>query len=605
DKKNLSRLYEKAFEIASFLDDETKENLLYTIESGRFVNFYHLEDYDMSRKSMEWVIEKDKTQFLALQNILSVQERANFSGKLINLVEYNNYLMLFPEDPEVISNALNNRLFIKGLLMESERSHRDALSKTGDTIVLKMHEEYLSAKISLANLRSEFGVDHEILDSMESGIMQLEKEVSRRLGEAMALGDRSLNWKDIRDSLDEDEAAVEVIMFYHRTPPPRITYHPWYMAFIITSDMKDSPLYLRMFDAVEVIPDYEAYRGSMDTGSEDRSLDPGLYDRLWSKIDSVVEGKKTIYFSPDGLYHQVNVEALTDREENHVINKYEIRYVNTLADLLQEDREYGDNRRALLAGDPSFRMSLTSIPDPVPVETSRSVSEFQSRMFPGTYLSELPGTRTEVDSIGSMLESMGWDCSTLTGPAATEDAIASVQNPRILHLATHGFYAQNASQVSDSASNDNTRSYNFLDIDSYSRSCLFFSGAQSTLFYAYDYQEGSGDGILTAWEIMEMDLDSTELVVLSACETGLGDVLNSEGVNGLRRAFHLAGAKRVLISLWEVDDQATQLLMRKFYSGWLSGMDIDQSLAHAKRYLMTETEYAHSRYWAAFILSGI
>jgi CHAT domain-containing protein len=82
-------------------------------------------------------------------------------------------------------------------------------------------------------------------------------------------------------------------------------------------------------------------------------------------------------------------------------------------------------------------------------------------------------------------------------------------------------------------------------------------------------------------------------------------VLNSEGVTGLRRAFHLAGARRIMISLWEVDDDATQLIMRKFYSNWMSGMDLDQSLAEAKRYLRDETPYTHPRYWAAFILSGI
>jgi CHAT domain-containing protein len=139
----------------------------------------------------------------------------------------------------------------------------------------------------------------------------------------------------------------------------------------------------------------------------------------------------------------------------------------------------------------------------------------------------------------------------------------------------------------------------------YARSCLFLAGAQNTLFYAYDYDQGSSDGILTSWEIMEMNLDSTELVVLSACESGLGDVYDSEGVYGLRRAFHLAGADRVLISLWEVDDHATQLLMRRFFETWLGGMEMDRALVDAKNYLRTETPYTHPRYWAAFILSGI
>jgi CHAT domain-containing protein len=192
-----------------------------------------------------------------------------------------------------------------------------------------------------------------------------------------------------------------------------------------------------------------------------------------------------------------------------------------------------------------------------------------------------------VDSIASMLRASGWECTTLTGDEASEDAVFSASGPRILHLATHGFFAPDQIQVKDTLRKGETRSYDLHDPVNLSRSCLFFSGAQNTLFFAYDYQQGSGDGILTAGEIAEMDLDSTELVVLSACETGLGDILASEGVTGLRRAFRLAGARRVMLSLWEVDDQATQLLMREFYSNWLSGMEMDRSLVEAKKYLRT------------------
>ncbi len=605
DKENLALLYSEAYDIASFLDDENRESLLYFIESGRFADYYYLEEYDISRKSIEWVIEKDKARFLELQNILSIQERANFYGNLTHLADYNNFLMHFPEDPDVLTNALNNRLFIKGLLMYSESNQRDALAQSSDTSLTRIHDEYLSSKNRLSNLQSEFGVDHEILDSIEFRIQQLEKEISRRLGEGMENKYASLTWQDIRSSLGEDEAAVEVILFYHRTAPPRITLHPYYLAFIITRETVEQPRLLMLSDAVELIDEYNGYWDYMNAGNEHGLPDSRLYDQLWSKLDEAIEGKKTIFFSPDGMYHQLNVEALADREGNYMINKYKIKYVNSLKEVLKPHQDYGHNTHALLAGDPRFRMSLASFPDPVPVESIRSVSEFQSRMFPGTYLSDLPGTRTEVDSIGSMLKSQGWECTMLTGPAASEDAIAAVKNPRVLHLATHGFFARNTNQVSDTAAKDNKRGLYVFDMESFSRSCLFFSGAQSTLFYGYDYQEGSGDGILTAWEIMEMDLDSTELVVLSACETGLGDVLNSEGVSGLRRAFHLAGARRVLISLWAVDDHATQLLMREFYSNWLMGMDMDQSLAVAKRYMINETSYQHPRYWAAFILSGI
>ena len=285
-------------------------------------------------------------------------------------------------------------------------------------------------------------------------------------------------------------------------------------------------------------------------------------------------------------------------------DRYKIRYVNSLKEILNPARDYGMNHDALLAGDPRFRMSLAAVPDPVGEEHTRSTGTFQARMLPGTRLTDLPGTRTEVDSIGAMLESRGWECRVLTGNGASEEAVTSASNPRVLHLATHGFFAPSEERTVDTLSMD-TRGYYNINWESYARSCLFLAGAQNTLYYAYDYQEGSSDGILTSWEIMEMALDSTELVVLSACESGLGDIYDSEGVYGLRRAFHLAGAGRVLISLWEVDDQATQLLMREFYTKWLGGMAMDEALVAAKQYLRTETPYSHPRYWAAFILSGI
>jgi len=166
-------------------------------------------------------------------------------------------------------------------------------------------------------------------------------------------------------------------------------------------------------------------------------------------------------------------------------------------------------------------------------------------------------------------------------------------------------YAGREQEGNPEAGSTGNRSFRYTNVENMSKSCLFFSGAQNTLYFAYDYAPGHADGILTAYEISDMDLKGTELVVLSACETGLGDVLKTEGVTGLRRAFRLAGARRIMLSLWDVDDQATQLIMREFYANWLSGMDMDQSLTEAKRTLRDQTPYSHPRYWAAFILTGI
>jgi CHAT domain-containing protein/tetratricopeptide (TPR) repeat protein len=602
DRENLEKLYRDTERIASRLDGHEKEMLFYLIESSKRSNYYYLEEYGKARRSADRVVESDKARFLENQANMTLQERSRYLGNLTSLIDYNDYLMYFPDDSEVISNAVNNRLFLKSILLDAERLQKKALAGSGDTTLVRLHAEYTDRKILLSNLRSQFGEDRRILDSLEQVLQLTEREISRRLAGAMEGIERSFRWQDIRDKLREDEAAVEIVFFYHTTPPPVVTFHPWYLAFVITHEMKDHPLFLKLYDAPEVIPDYEAYRKAVETpGAAD--LDAGIYERLWARIDSAIAGKKTVYLSPDGLFNKVNVEALRDRDGLYVMDKYLVRNVYSLADLLQEQPVSSGNRVALLAGDPSFMMARDN--DPVPAEATRGLSDFQTRMFPGTRLTSLPGTRTEVDSIGSMLDARGWQLSVLTGPAATEDAVVSVKNPRVLHLATHGFFAETRVQLKDTISGDEMRSYNFQDAENQSRSCLFLAGAQNTLFYAYDYEQGKADGILSSWEIAEMELDSTELVVLSACETGLGDVLNSEGVTGLRRAFHLAGARRILLSLWEVDDQATQLLMREFYAHWLSGMDLDASLAAAKRYLINGTPYSHPRYWAGFILTGI
>jgi len=372
----------------------------------------------------------------------------------------------------------------------------------------------------------------------------------------------------------------------------------WYVAFIITAESEDVPGYVMVPVREKEGGKYTDYRSFMESDSHGM-----LSDDLWTLLDKEIRRKKKVYFSPDGGYHKFNLESFLAHDGDFAINTYSFRYVNSLKTLLLPDFDYGHNQYALLAGDPMFNMTLASVHDPVPGESMRGVSEIQTRMFPGTYLSDLPGTRVEVDSIGSMLNSFGWDCTTLTGREALENSISTARSPRVLHLATHGYFAETPGPGMDITPAEDVRGAFDFGVDSYARSCLFLSGAQSTLHYFYDYQEGNGDGILTAWEIMEMDLDSTELVVLSACDTGLGDVLSSGGIYGLRRAFHLAGARNVLISLWKVDDQATQLLMREFYSRWLSGLDMHTALYEAKLHLLNETEFKHPRYWAAFILS--
>jgi CHAT domain-containing protein len=207
------------------------------------------------------------------------------------------------------------------------------------------------------------------------------------------------------------------------------------------------------------------------------------------------------------------------------------------------------------------------------IAQSRAI-DFENRIFPA-----LPGTGREVEAISAQLP----DALVFSETNATEAVIKEHPQPGILHIATHGFFE--ASQDSPNP---------------LLQSGLILAGAALE-----DRQSGpEQDGILTALEVTGLDLRGTQLVVLSACETGVGELAAGEGVYGLRRALVLAGSHSQVISLWKVDDTATQELMVAYYDRLLSGMPRDAALRETQLAFLNSTEYRHPYYWAAFIGSG-
>jgi CHAT domain-containing protein len=177
---------------------------------------------------------------------------------------------------------------------------------------------------------------------------------------------------------------------------------------------------------------------------------------------------------------------------------------------------------------------------------------------------------------------------------ATKEALLQVRHPTILHIATHGFFFSSQMTAGD---------MDPLGLEvSLLRSGLLFAGANRTLMHE-ELSDQADNGIMTSLEVAGLDLHGTTLVALSACETGLGERGSSGEVIGLRRSFHVAGAQKVLVSMWQVDDSATALLMKRFYSTWLNGEDPYQALRHAAQEI--RKDYPDKPYfWAAFVLYG-
>jgi CHAT domain-containing protein len=201
------------------------------------------------------------------------------------------------------------------------------------------------------------------------------------------------------------------------------------------------------------------------------------------------------------------------------------------------------------------------------------VSSLRSRDLEGAALKPLPGTQIEVEEISSLLEKQRWQAQVYTREHALKEAVMEVKGPRVLHLATHGFFEPDE-QKSDQAGKAQSSAEDqppSLE-DPMLRSGLYFAGANRRLSRQATPAD-LDDGVLTAYEASQIDLQGTELVVLSACETGLGEVAAGEGVFGLRRALQVAGADSVLMSMWAVPDKETQELMALFYEKWLADED--------------------------------
>jgi CHAT domain-containing protein len=288
-----------------------------------------------------------------------------------------------------------------------------------------------------------------------------------------------------------------------------------------------------------------------------------------------------VYLSPDGIFNKINFITLYNPQtEKYVLNEISINYLTNTNVILNKT----NNGHAPV--DPKIQLFGNA-------DFSQGVSSTNST---GPAIDPLPGTGEEIREISSLLESKSWSSTVFENSSANEKSLKEVKNINILHIATHGFF------LSDKSNNDDFYS---IENNPLMRSGLLLTSAQNA-FMGDHIKFSSGDdedGVLTAYEVMNMDLSGTQLVVLSACETGLGEVKNGEGVYGLQRAFIIAGAESLIISLWKVSDDATRDLMIRFYEIYLENHDKFEALALAQKDMLEK--YKNPYYWGAFVISGI
>jgi CHAT domain-containing protein/tetratricopeptide (TPR) repeat protein len=412
-----------------------------------------------------------------------------------------------------------------------------------------------------------------------------------------------------------------------------------YLAFVLPAGKPDSVHLIDLGEAGPVDGMIAAFRASLTSG--DRHLVPAeppptrrvgdgsaLRATVFDPLAAALDGCTRLFIAPDGDLTRLPFEALPaegDRrliddgrrliddgrrlidDGRHLIDDYRISYLGVGRDVLRFGAaSTGKPARPLVVADPDFDLGRSRATGPKEAGGPRGR---QSRDFGRSALrfERLPGTRVEGERVGSMLGVRPW-----LGDAALEARLKAHRSPRILHIATHGFFlpAQKhdpgggwrpAEAAGWQAGSEMGRLSGQRLENPLLRSGLALAGA-NTWLQGGSLPAEAEDAILNGEDVSGLDLLATELVVLSACETGLGQVLVGEGVFGLRRAFLLAGAKTLVMSLWKVPDRQTQELMEAFYRRLLEGQPRADALREAQ--LAMKARYPNPLYWGAFICQG-
>jgi CHAT domain-containing protein len=331
-----------------------------------------------------------------------------------------------------------------------------------------------------------------------------------------------------------------------------------------------------------------------------------LYDLLIAPLQLSLTNKDRIYISPDGQLNLLPWEILTTSDDRYLTEQYQISYLSCARDLAKTTvpQIHAENVAVLFA-DPDYfdrpeqSHEVASVPG-VGIDgrlATRGPPRQEDCLVDPFRL--LAATRAEVSAIGDLLSvDPALDVRTQTGTNASESALKGLsQAPRILHLATHGYYCSESTRAKSMGDADNPLLY----------SGLALAGANRPIM-GHAVSEGDQDGILTALEASGLNLIGNDLVVLSACQSGMGDVAKGEGIYGLRRAFQHAGAQSILMSMFDVPDQSTRQLMERFYANWLAGYSKAAALRQASLSILHERRQvhgtAHPMFWGGFVLVG-
>jgi CHAT domain-containing protein/Tfp pilus assembly protein PilF len=546
----------------------------------------------------------------------------------------------------ILDAVTDNLLSLRQNLKPEDQKLLDELAATRSqlaTLIFKQPEN-----IPLEQYRQQVAI-------LKAQADQQEATLARRSAEFRTKS-QPVTIESVQQLIPADAALVELVSYQPFNPKAKKQEAKWgkprYVAYVLHHT--GEPQWIDLGEAAPIDQAVTTFRKALQSQASDiKPVARALDEKLMQPIRKLLGNTRTILLSPDSQLNLIPFVALVDENNRYLVESYSISYLSSGRDLLRLQNHADSHQPPVILANPDYdkpgnpAVQIASQPGTSPPAPSslklrlqgegnrgnnsplfkggqggingglgqptqtRSTDNRRSNDLAKLQFGLLPGTAKEAAAITPMLPGV----TLLTGSDATENAIKQLQAPKILHIATHGFFLSDVELVAPADFGGSTFLSNRGGLGVEARpgavpksppgiteNPLLRSGIALAGFNPR--QSGNEDGVLTALETAGLNLSGTKLVVLSACETGLGDVANGEGVYGLRRALTIAGAESQVISLWKVSDEGTKDLMVSYYKRLINNVGRSQALRQTQLEMLSNPNYQHPYYWAAFIPSG-
>jgi CHAT domain-containing protein/Tfp pilus assembly protein PilF len=520
-----------------------------------------------------------------------------------------------PHDPQALDLAFTTLLRRKGRGLEAMADTIGALRSRAAPEDQALFDELSEARSQLALfMLKESGTDkpenyRARLKSLEDRVEDLESALSARRPDFHAQA-QPVTLNAVQSALPAGSVLVEFAVYTPQDPrndknklPPR------YLAYLLAA--QGSPKWTDLGEATPIDRAIISWRQALrdprrtDVKRLARVVDEKVMRPVLALAQSGFGAPRRLLIAPDGRLNLVPFAALVDRQGRYLVEGYSISYLTSGRDLLRSPVRRPNNQDTVIVADPDYgaeRNAIASRSRDVGLPAGLPQSAGSKSNLSQVYFPPLEGTAGEARALKTILP----QATVFTRERATEDALKQLHSPGILHVATHGFFLRDQDirlvgardlilDTAQSVGPSNQPVENPL-----LRSGLALAGVNLRLGRA----DQGDDGVLTALEAAGLDLWGTKLVVLSACDTGVGEVKNGEGVFGLRRALSLAGSETQVMSLWPVSDLGARDFMTEYYKGLRRGEGRGDGLRRVQLEMLKGKGRRHPFYWASFIQSG-